>query len=635
LKHRTNSARARWLVVGLLLTVILAALVPAFGAAAQSDEPDDEPGQKAIDHGRAVANGGSSPDRLVVVYDNAPGRDHPTRQRVRAQVGGKVVQADSAVGRDVIRVRNGDAQPVAQRLRGTAGVRDAYPDQVATISLAVDDPLLGQEWGLTKIGAPTAWDTAQGAGVTVAVLDCGIHTGHPDLVGRVVLQSNFTTAATTDDRCNHGTHVAGTIAALTNNGTGIAAVAPGVHLLNGKVLDDSGSGFFSDIDRAMQWAADNGARVISMSLGADIPCPAGTQSAADYAWSHGAVIVAAAGNAARSGAGAPANCQNVIGVAATDSADAKASFSNSGPETDVAAPGVSILSSVNPDLNGGRLYASFDGTSMATPHAAGVLALIWSTTYGVDPAAVRARLFETADRIPGTGASWTYGRINAAAAVAGGAAATSTPTSTPTSSPTATDTPPGTTATVTSTPTLTDTPAPPTATPTATATAAPPIAGSDAFAAAPLLGLPGFGAGSNSSATLQGGEPRPCGSINRTVWYRVVPGASGALTASTAGSGYDTVLAIYRGSSLTGLTALACNDDYGGTLQSQVQVQVTAGQTYYVQVGGYTSWSRGRYQLTVSLAPGAAAVAVAEDASPKAKPEREPASEREAEGRSR
>src|SRR5207253_8891692 len=142
-------------------------------------------------------------------------------------------------------------------------------DSLATATLAVNDPRVAEEWGLQRIQANTAWDTAQGSGVSVAVLDCGINSSHPDLAGRVSLQRNFTSSATMDDRCNHGTHVAGTIAAGTNNGIGVAGVAPGASLINGKVLDDTGSGFFSDIDNAIEWAVDSGAKVISMSLGAD------------------------------------------------------------------------------------------------------------------------------------------------------------------------------------------------------------------------------------------------------------------------------------------------------------------------------------------------------------------------------
>src|SRR5207244_8517949 len=146
--------------------------------------------------------------------------------QVRQFSAGTLLHASRALRRDVLRVPNGDATVVAQRVRNLPGVRDAYADRTAHATLTVNDPLLSSEWGLSVIQAPTAWDTAQGAGVTVGVLDCGIHTSHPDLLGKVVLEHNFTATTSTDDLCNHGTHVTGTIAAVTNNATGIAGVAP-------------------------------------------------------------------------------------------------------------------------------------------------------------------------------------------------------------------------------------------------------------------------------------------------------------------------------------------------------------------------------------------------------------------------
>ena len=166
-------------------------------------------------------------------------------------------------------------------------------------------------------------------------------------------------------------------------------------------------------------------------------------------------MVAAAGNYGASGATTPANCQNVIGVAATDASDQLASFSNYGPEVDLGAPGVSILSTVNPDLNGGALYAWFDGTSMASPHVAGSAALLWATAYGSSAAAVRDRLFSTADAVPGTGSLWTYGRLNAASAVGGAGSPTPTGTPGPSQTPTSTRTPlPTSTLTPTATATM-------------------------------------------------------------------------------------------------------------------------------------------------------------------------------------
>ncbi len=402
--------------------LLLGSLFPSMGLAAPLGAGVEDPAEKAADLARARQNGDLSPDRLVVVYaQGAREANHPSRVNVRQQAGARLLRADTDIAQDVLRVPNGNASGVAQRIRSLPDVMDAYADPVASIDLTVNDPLFGSEWGLPKIQAPTAWDTSQGSGVKVAVLDCGIHASHPDLGSKVVLAQNFTTSTTTDDRCNHGTHVAGTIGAVTNNGIGVAAVAPQASLINGKVLNDTGHGFFSDIDTAIQWAADNGAKVINMSVGGTIACPSGTQTAANYAWNKGVVLAAAAGNGGTAGADAPANCQNVIGVAATDSSDAKASFSNFGSEVDVAAPGVNIWSTVNPDINGGTLYrGDFSGTSMATPHVSGVLALIWATSYGTNPTAVRSRLFSTADHIAGTGTYWSQGRINAAAAVAGG-----------------------------------------------------------------------------------------------------------------------------------------------------------------------------------------------------------------------
>jgi thermitase len=413
-------------LVVLALSFGASGTLPSFAAADQVVD-NDSAGQKLSDLRRALNNGRVSPDRVVVVYDRATDTDAAERVAVRQSAAAQVVNASRSLQRDVLRVSAGDADAVALRLRALPGVRDAYPDRIAHTTLSVNDPMLSSQWGLAQIQASNAWDVAQGAGVNVAILDCGVHASHPDLNGKVVLQQNFTAMATSDDLCNHGTHVAGTVAAVTNNATGVAGVAPGARIISGKVLDDSGNGFFSDIDRGIQWAADNGAKVINMSLAADIPCPSGTQAAADYAWAHGAVLVAAAGNSSLStGAGAPANCQNVIGVGGIDATDTRVIDSNAGPETDIAAPGVSIYSTVNPDLNGGYLYEPFTGTSMASPHVAGVAALVWSTSFGASPSAVRDRLLSTADPVVGTGVLRSAGRVNAARAV--GSSSTTTRT---------------------------------------------------------------------------------------------------------------------------------------------------------------------------------------------------------------
>jgi thermitase len=422
----------------LLASAVLWSLVgPAVSANSPLAEAAsaEDPTQKATDLARARANAGVSPDRLVVVYRGTP-TALATASRDRA--GAMLLRSDRNGRREVIRTAGGNASALAAELKQRPDVLDAYPDHVVHSTLAVNDPLLDQQWGLTKVNAPSAWETTQGSGATIAVLDCGIHGSHPDLAGRVVQEHNFTAAPTTDDVCNHGTHVAGILAADANDGMGGAGVAPAARLLNGKVLDDSGSGFFSDVASGVEWAADNGANVINLSLGASMGCEAAMQQAVDYAWGKGAVVVAAAGNAGASGAEAPANCNNVIGVAAVDQNDARASWSNYGANVAVAAPGVNILSTVNPDVNGGIPYVQFSGTSMAAPFVSGVAALLFSSPYGTNASSVRDRLFSSADKIGATGSNWTYGRVNAALAVKAPASGTPAPTSAPlpTASPT-------------------------------------------------------------------------------------------------------------------------------------------------------------------------------------------------------
>ena len=238
---------------------------------------------------------------------------------------------------------------------------------------------------------------------------------------RISAQADLADSGTVDYTCNHGTHVAGIIAAIGNNGMGIAGVATGAKLLNGKVIGNDGGAFFSDIDEGIKWATNEGARVINLSLNADIACPTSTQKAANYAWNRGAVIVAAAGNSNLGQAGAPANCQNVIGVGAHDAGDGKAGFSNYGPGVDLAAPGTDVFSTVHPELSGGALYAHKSGTSMAAPFVAGVAALVarqrQPSATAAGSAVVRDRLLNFTDSIAGTGSTWAKGRVNAAAAV--------------------------------------------------------------------------------------------------------------------------------------------------------------------------------------------------------------------------
>ena len=315
-----------------------------------------------------------------------------------------------------------------------------------------NDPRFSEQWGMMKINTPGAWDiTTSSAAIRVAVLDCGVYDsastyvspdgspGHPDVRGKVIARMNFTTAPDADDFCNHGTHVAGIAAASTNNSIGVAGVGHTASIVNVKVLGDNGSGSFGWIINGILWAAGcdinpcgaRRAEIINMSLGATDACDPLVQAAIDKAWSQGMVIVAAVGNSGVSGAITPANCNKVIGVAASDQNDAKASFSNFGSGVDVTAPGVNILST---DYVGG--YATFSGTSMASPHVAGEAALIWTTPYNTGNQAVVDRIFQTANKNVLAGS--TYGRIDTYSSVVSG---TITPTATPTATPIPTATP--------------------------------------------------------------------------------------------------------------------------------------------------------------------------------------------------
>ncbi len=295
----------------------------------------------------------------------------------------------------------------------------AEPDYLVHTTETPNDPSFASQYGMTRINATAAWNLTHGAPtVKIAILDCGIHVAHPDLAGKVVGESDFTSSAYgTDDKCDHGTHVAGIASANTGNGVGVAGVGYTTSLLNGKVLDDSGSGSFSGIIDGIRWATDSGANVISMSLGVIGACSQTLQDGIDYAWQRGVVIVAAAGNKSTSDLFVPAGCAHVVAVASTDASDARSSFSNYGTWVHVAAPGSGIYSTVNPDLNGGVMYGTKSGTSMATPHVAGLAGLLWATRWGTGAQSVVDRLEKMADPIAGTGTSWQYGRINALLAV--------------------------------------------------------------------------------------------------------------------------------------------------------------------------------------------------------------------------
>lgn len=250
-----------------------------------------------------------------------------------------------------------------------------------------DDPCYSFQWGLSKVNAPAAWALSQGANVLIAVLDTGADFHHPDLAGKLRGDIDWDFVNNdphAQDDNGHGTHVSGIVAAATDNGIGVAGMGWNATILPLKVMDASGNGYSSDLAAAIYYAANYGARIINMSLGGGGNCPSNVQSAADYAYSRGVLLVAAAGNYQGNTEVFPANCNHVLGVAATTSSDGFAGFSNYGSHVSVAAPGENIVST----CLGGN-YCWMDGTSMATPFVAGLAALVYArfSAYTPDQAA--------------------------------------------------------------------------------------------------------------------------------------------------------------------------------------------------------------------------------------------------------
>ncbi len=348
------------------------------------------------------------------------------------------------IGVKVIKVPAKSLDAVKTALSHNPAIDFAEYDGVDSALTVPNDPYYTNQWFLNKIKAPSAWDVTHGNSSTiVAILDTGISTTHPDLAGKVVATQKYSSSATADDTNGHGTHSAGVASADTDNSTGVAGLGYSISLQNVKVLGDSGSGLYSDTISGITWAADHGAKVINISLGGTLDS-ASMHSAVDYAWSKGAVIVAAAGNSASSSPFYPAAYPSVIAVAATTDLDRLASFSNYGDWVDVAAPGISIYSTGIVSGTPGYDYQS--GTSFSSPLTAGLAGLLFSKVTDANKNGflnddVRARLQSTADNI-GI-ASVGSGRINAYNAVTVSSPAPTTDTTAPTTaitSPTASST---------------------------------------------------------------------------------------------------------------------------------------------------------------------------------------------------
>jgi len=342
----------------------------------------------------------------------------------------------------------------AARLRQRADVLYVEPNGIYHATATPSDPSFGSQYAPKKVQADLAWSIWKPqAQVVLAIVDTGIDYTHPDLTNKILrsgtavvgynaIGSNAHSGVTTDpiDDQGHGTHCAGIAAAQIDNGVGITGISgwTGVagssdvstKLMPVKVLDSTGSGTDATVASGITWAADHGAKVISLSLGGGGSTT--LSNAVSYAWSKGCVIAAAAGNSGSSAASYPAAYPNVLAVAATDSTDRLASYSNYGSWVNVAAPGSSIYSTLPTYAAGGGFgtnYGTLSGTSMATPHVAGEAAFLLGQNPALTNAQVRSLIIGNVDPYsPYSGRSIASGagRINVYRALL--AAGGSTPT---------------------------------------------------------------------------------------------------------------------------------------------------------------------------------------------------------------
>jgi subtilisin family serine protease len=359
----------------------------------------------AVAVGPGVASAGApiaAPDQVIVRFKSSstPAARERARDGARTSFRGKLRLSHA----QLLQVRGGSVSSAVRTLERRSDVEYAEPNhRVHAVAAYPTDPKASSLWGLHSVRGPEVWDTAsRGSGQVVAVVDTGVAMTHPDLRDDLWTKPGSSNVHGYDfvgddsdptDENEHGTHVAGTIAAEADNGIGVAGVAPAAKIMPVRVLDADGSGYDSDVASGVTYAADQGARTINLSLGG-----AGSSQTMSLAISHaaaaGAVVVAAAGNdrANNDGANPEYPCAypqtNLVCVAAIASDGSLASFSNYGATSvDVAAPGVSVLSTV-PTFAASSGYATFSGTSMATPHVSGVVALVHAALPNATPAEV-------------------------------------------------------------------------------------------------------------------------------------------------------------------------------------------------------------------------------------------------------
>jgi thermitase len=319
----------------------------------------------------AGGGGGNGNQKTQVMIQFTPDSAPNERNEYIRQIGGTTRREIAVLNTYTVELR---PNVLITELPSSPIVVHAEIDEVAGATqiepTPPNDPRYAEQWALPVVGLPEAWEGLPARTVVVAVIDSGVCLQHPDLQGRLVAGFDFVDDDNDpSDLFGHGCSVAGVIAANTNNGTGIAGVAPNAQIMPLRVLDENGLGNYSNIAAAIVYAVDNGANILNLSLAGSSPSNI-IEAAVNYATQRGAVVIAAAGNFAQERAYYPAAYPNVIAVGSIDPNLQRSSFSNFGADIDVWAPGRDILAT---SMNGG--YEFMSGTSFAAPIVAGLTAI--------------------------------------------------------------------------------------------------------------------------------------------------------------------------------------------------------------------------------------------------------------------